>query len=137
MCCAYFFIMCVAYKLRRVMGARIKEARKLRNRSQKWLAEEVGVTQPSVSDWEKGTSSPSTANLSAIASLLDVNFEWLASGRGPRESIVYAPVEVLVVEPGQQDLDEEEKELLDLFRKLPKSRRSLLMTFVRDWIKLK
>lgn len=69
-----------------MIGQRIKSARKLRQRSQKWLAEEVGVTQSSVSEWETGKSGLSTANLSSLAEVLDVNFEWLATGRGEMDT---------------------------------------------------
>ena len=35
-----------------MIGHRIREARKQRGYNQQWLAEQIGVSQPSVSDWE-------------------------------------------------------------------------------------
>ena len=65
-----------------MIGNRIKAARKFRKHSQAWLAEEVGVTQSSVQQWEAGKSEPTTNNLSLIAQSLSVSFEWLATGFG-------------------------------------------------------
>ena len=65
-----------------MIGNRIKFARAARKRSQQWLADEVGVTQSSVSEWETIKTDPATENLKRIAKVLDVDFEWLATGRG-------------------------------------------------------
>lgn len=46
------------------------------------LARIVGVSQPTVSDWENLVTDPKTENLSILAVELKVNFEWLATGRG-------------------------------------------------------
>lgn len=124
------------YKLRKVIGPRIKEARQLRDRTQKWLADEVGIKQSSVSAWEVGKTDPSTDNLSTIARVLQVNFEWLATGNGPIEGVNYTPVAFRVAEPTQV-LDEDSQELLTLFEQLPKSKRKVLISFVRDWVALK
>ena len=67
------------------IGQRIKFSRNKRGRSQKWLALELGITQTSVSDWERNENLPSTENLAAVAVLLNVSFEWLATGRIPKE----------------------------------------------------
>lgn len=174
-----------------MIGQRIKSARKLRQRSQKWLAEEVGVTQSSVSEWETGKSGLTVENLSALAKVLDVNFEWLATGRvedslsdgatgilptrgAPATPVVGTPggtpggmsmvgedgIEVTALgliqieksesnylEPAKIALTEpmpiyssyteEQLEFLRLFDALPKSKREVLLTFMRDWINLK
>lgn len=124
------------YKLRRVIGARIQEARRLRGKTQKWLADEVGVKQSSVSAWEVGKTDPSTDNLSVISQVLQVNFEWLATGNGPMEGLDYTPVAFRVSEP-KPALDEDAQELLTLFEQLPKSKRKVLVAFVKDWIAVK
>lgn len=46
-----------------MIGHRIREARKLRGYNQQWLAEQIGVSQPSVSDWESGRNDPTMDNL--------------------------------------------------------------------------
>ena len=187
-----------------MIGQRIKSARKLRQRSQKWLAEEVGVTQSSVSEWETGKSGLTVENLSLIAQLLNVNFEWLATGRGEMDSLSDGTISVLpirggvaailgadtlggmsgvaagsitasssigmtalglidkavdIFRPSSSDSEsnylepakialtepmpiyssytEEQLEFLRLFDALPKSKREVLLTFMRDWINLK
>ena len=208
-----------------MIGQRIKSARKLRQRSQKWLAEEVGVTQSSVSEWETGKSGLTVENLSLIAQLLNVNFEWLATGRGEMHSPIYrdnnrhihiqkrigtgtfasrpaassigsvvsrsslsscernsenvfvfgsdSDLEDVIVSATSKDrtyqdlpyiqkdysadLDleknsqnvqtrylpilptytREQRKFLELFEKLPKSKREVLLTFMRDWVNLK
>lgn len=124
------------YKLRRVIGARIKEARQFRGKTQKWLADEVGIKQSSVSAWEVCKTDPSTDNLSTIARVLQVNFEWLATGNGPMEGLEYTPVAFRVSEP-KPALDEDAQELLTLFGELPKSKRKVLLAFVRGWVNTK
>lgn len=181
-----------------MIGQRIKSARKLRQRSQKWLAEEVGVTQSSVSEWETGKSGLTVENLSALAKVLDVNFEWLATGRGEMDSLsdgatgilptrgvpatlgvgtvggvgvaaagssigvaalgliekavdifrpsspdsesnYLEPAKIALTEPMPiySSYTEEQLEFLRLFDALPKSKREVLLTFMRDWINLK
>ncbi|WP_083284641.1 helix-turn-helix domain-containing protein [Neisseria sp. HMSC31F04] len=122
-----------------MIGNRIKLARKQRGRSQKWLADEVGVHQTGVAQWETGRTDPATENLSRIAQALDVNFEWLATGKGEMTGIVYEPASVVLTEalPEYNSYTEEQREFLRLFDALPKGKRETLLTFMRDWINLK
>lgn len=63
------------------LGARIRHARKLKEWGQVKLAEELGVSQQAVSQWEKGeTVSPRL--LHEVAYKLDVSYEWLAFNEG-------------------------------------------------------
>ena len=120
------------------IGRRIKIARKYRNRSQQWLADELGLAQVSVSGWERGANNPSTTNMVAISKYLDINYQWLATGADPMELTVYEPVVVHVAAPIHQSEDDLAKqELLTLFDALPRTRRSVLLEFVRGWVGLK
>ena len=64
------FYIAKAYSYRRphlctlwpMIGHRIREARKQRGYNQQWLAEQIGVSQPSVSDWESGRNDPTMDN---------------------------------------------------------------------------
>ncbi|WP_158300744.1 helix-turn-helix domain-containing protein [Chromobacterium sp. ATCC 53434] len=112
------------------MGQRIKMARRARKRSQDWLGAEVGVNQSSVSQWEHGQTEPTSENLSRIADVLRISYEWLATGRGEME-LSFSPVELHIAEPL---LDDDQRELLALFEQLPRGKRSILMQFMRDWI---
>ena len=119
-----------------MIGNRIKLARKARKKSQEWLAEEIGVRQTSVSAWERGSSDPATENMSRVAQVLDVSFEWLATGKGEME-VVYQPVRINTAEPlpKYEIYSEEQREFLALFDKLPRGKREVLLTFMRDWVK--
>lgn len=119
-----------------MIGNRIKSARQLRKRSQAWLAEEVGVKQSSVSAWETGKSDPATENLSRIAQVLNVNFEWLAKGSG-EISGANTPATVVIADqlPSFESYSDEQREFLRLFDALTKSKRETLLTFMKEWIK--
>lgn len=114
------------------IGHRVKECRELKRLSQGELARRVGVTQPSISDWETGKSEPSVDNLRILAVELNVWFEWLATGRGPRDYI-----------PGTKEASEEyrieiavppdEQNLQTIYRKLSPNRRQALLEFLQRW----
>lgn len=123
-----------------MIGQRIKSARTLRKRSQSWLAEEVGVKQSSVSEWETGKSGLTTENLARIAQVLDISFEWLAKGTGEmtvQNKGLYQPARVVLAEsmPEYSSYTEEQHEFLRLFDALPKGKREILLTFMREWVK--
>lgn len=119
-----------------MIGNRIKLARTASRKSQEWLAEEVGVRQTSVSAWERGAKDPATENLSRVAQALNVNFEWLATGRGEME-LQYQPARVVLAEsmPEYNSYTEEQREFLRLFDALPKGKREVLLTFMKEWCK--
>ncbi|GAA5446084.1 LexA repressor [Microbulbifer sp. NBRC 101763] len=60
---------------------RLKEARKAAGKTQKQVAEAVGITQPSYSELENGRSY-GTRYITQIALYLSVNPLWLATGNG-------------------------------------------------------
>ena len=84
-----------------MIGHRIREARKIRGYNQQWLAEQVGVSQPSVSDWESGRNDPTMDNLAMAARVLNVHIEWLATGRGQRDYIETAPLASVCQDPAE------------------------------------
>lgn len=51
----------------------LKELMRLRDIKQKEIAMEIGVTQPTVSDWVNGKKIPEGKNLQKLAKLLDVD----------------------------------------------------------------
>lgn len=65
------------------IGERVREARKEKGMTQKDLASKVGITQPTLSDLEKGEST-ATSHIAKIASALEVSPLWLETGRGPK-----------------------------------------------------
>ncbi len=65
------------------MHTRIKMARRHHNLSQSKLAEVVGVQRSAVSHWESAEGkTPTVNNLLKLAQITNVQFEWLATGRG-------------------------------------------------------
>lgn len=69
------------------LGERIKAAREAAAVGKSELAKAVGVSPSSVTQWENGdTKALEGANLLSAARKLNVNPEWLATGRGKREA---------------------------------------------------
>lgn len=56
---------------------RIREARQACGFSQKYVAMELGVKGPSVSNWENGKTNPTQENIVALASLFGVSVDYL------------------------------------------------------------
>lgn len=63
-----------------VIGNRIKQARKDKKISQTELAQLLGVTQPTIVNWETGHHEPKHASITQIADALNVRRLWLFSG---------------------------------------------------------
>lgn len=52
------------------------------------LARRLDVSRSAVAQWErKAGSNPVASNLQKLACALDCSFEWLATGRGPRQPV--------------------------------------------------
>ena len=67
------------------MNARIKEARKARNYSQKALADKIGISDAALSKIESGINNPAKTTLILIANELHVSLKWLETGEGAME----------------------------------------------------
>ncbi len=115
------------------IGHRIKESRALKQISQGELARRLGVTQPSISDWENGKTEPSVDNMRTLAVELEVYFEWLATGRGARNYVAESDG-VLAEFRAPIDLPADEKNLQDIYRKLSPARRDALLEFLKRWV---
>lgn len=95
---------------RGAVGLRIKRARKQlgREATQQWLAKNLGISQPRLSNWERGLNDPPPKMLAQIAELLQVEEIWLRRGTAedrlaesrrldldrPRFPVSYATVEM-------------------------------------------
>lgn len=110
---------------------RIIQARKRTNLTQAKLADLLHITRASCSHWESGISIPSVAYLSRLAVVLDVSFEWLATGRGEME--VNERIRKMEVGYGPFSKDQlvEQQEIQSLFFKLKMDQRASLLTFMR------
>lgn len=115
-----------------VLENRIRSARQAQGISAAELAKSVGVTSAAVSRWETGqVKNLRMEHLFSIARVLDVNPEWLATGRGGRQKHPYGVQE----EPASYDtLNHEEQLWLNLYRSLPIASREQIKTAVKKWL---
>ena len=116
---------------------RFKEARKNKGLGQKEVAIQLGVAQPTVSDWENGHKTPTLDNIKALSKLYEVSLDYLVGeteqvaesdlcnpkspGKEPEldiNSIEYA----LYGEAKELD-EEEKKQLLALVKVMRKKRQ--------------
>lgn len=114
------------------IGPRIKGSREQRRLSQGELARRVGVSQPTVSDWENGKTEPTVDNMRSLAVELEVCFEWLATGRGPRDYLLGVQQPVAEYRT-QLEPPTDERDLIAFYRKLPPARRNALLEFLKHW----
>ena len=63
------------------IGQRISERRRQLGYSQEYVADKLNVSRQAVSKWEQDLSAPDTYNLIALAELLNVTVEYLATGK--------------------------------------------------------
>ena len=92
------------------------------------LARRIGVHPSACIQWEAvGGTHPKLEHLARIATILDVRFEWLATGRGEMR---YSP-QAREERPARGSLDRllnaEERRLLESFRAMDARRRRLLL----------
>tara|TARA_R110000744_G_scaffold135782_3_gene245408 strand:+ start:18914 stop:19090 length:177 start_codon:yes stop_codon:yes gene_type:complete len=57
----------------------LKELLKSKGVKQKWLANKIGVSEVSVSNWVKGKSQPNLKNYQKISELLDIPLKELTN----------------------------------------------------------
>lgn len=60
-----------------LFAERLKELRKAEGLCQRELAEQIGIGQSNISDWENGVSRPEYENLMRIARIFDVSTDYL------------------------------------------------------------
>ncbi len=80
------------------LANRISRLRKEKKLSQEFVADTLQVSRQAVSKWENGLSSPDTENLIALAGLLEVDLDYLATG-ALAEDVNSDPVEEPVPVP--------------------------------------
>lgn len=70
------------------LGQRFLHAREAKQISQSELARLLGVTRNAVSMWERDEAQPKSKTMQKAAVILDVGFDWLATGRGGEHGTV-------------------------------------------------
>lgn len=104
------------------MENRLRELRKKKGMTQDQLAQAVGATKRQIGAWERGENELPMDYADAIAELFDCSIDNLA-GR-----IHYA-----VVRLDDPPLNDDERELVDLFRSLPQKGRHAVLVGLRDF----
>lgn len=95
------------------LGNRISRLRREQKYSQEFIAESLGVSRQAVSKWENDLSSPDMENLIALAKLLEVDVEYLATGQ-LTEEMGSEPVPEPPVPPKPEKSKRSHKRLLAL-----------------------
>jgi transcriptional regulator with XRE-family HTH domain len=110
---------------------RMRQAREAAQLSCAELARRVGVGRTAAVQWEKedGTA-PSVENLARAAVVLNVSFEWLATGRGPTHGNGNIEQPALTFSDFAHNLLEER--LLRFVRKLPRRNAELLVELIEN-----
>lgn len=108
------------------IGERMAYARKQKMLNQQVLADHLGVTRGSISQYENGIIDPNLNNLDLAAKLLDVSFEWLAFGRGlQNRNTASVNLEDLAKDDERLVyLTAEERKLLERYQKLSRKLQS-------------
>lgn len=111
------------------MCDRIRQARRAASFTQAELARRLGVSPSAVAQWESASgTSPTVANLARIADETHKCFEWLATGRGPRELDASHDAPAVALDAFAHDALEE-RILLALRRASRRKREKLVATF--------
>lgn len=103
-------------EIRKIIGENIKKIAALKGIRQVDIAEHMGVSQGSVSNWIKGTNSIDIENLAELCRFLGVSLDQIYG---------VAPITPEVTLSG------EETELVSLFRMLNAEGRNLSMNMIR------
>jgi transcriptional regulator with XRE-family HTH domain len=119
-----------------LLEERIYEARQESGITASNLARMAGVTSAAVSRWEKGqVKNLRMEHLFVISRLLDVNPEWLATGRGRKKGhLIQRPNGIQETPPPSYDqLNQEEQLLINIYRRLSHSSRESLKEAITEW----
>lgn len=65
---------------------KIRALREAKGVSQRKLAEDIGVSPGAVAQWELGATTPTTANLVALANVLGCSMDALFGRAGPEQT---------------------------------------------------
>lgn len=110
---------------------RIRLARRQAALSQIALATKLNVKRSAIANWESGATNPNSRNLERLVGVLDVSYEWLATGRGemhlrPGLNIPSAAMIELARNTSEQ-------RLLKAWRDLPVRARAIMLDLVESY----
>lgn len=115
------------------LSERIRAAREQKEMTKAVVARSLGVNPSAVAQWEmENGTSPSSAHLAKLAKLLDVAYEWLATGRGAARVLTTRDSSALEMSTFAQTLFEER--LLELSRRLPPRSHDPLIRLLESFL---
>lgn len=116
------------YKARvETCGQRISKALELRNMRPADLCKHAKVPKSSISLYLKGAYEPKQNRIYAMAKVLNVSEAWLMGYDVPMERIDPERLS----SPEEVQLNEGEKLLIELFRKVPEDQQQLVLQMIR------
>ena len=105
-------------------AARLSQALQIRRMKQSELCHHAKIPKSSLSQYLSGDYEPKQDRIYLIAKVLRVSEAWLMGYDVPMERDKKSPLE-------ESDLNEGEKILLDLFRRVPEDKRELVLQMIR------
>lgn len=110
------------------LAHRIHQARRSASLTQLQLSGYVGVNRSAVAQWErKNGPRPTSENLAKIAVVTQVNFDWLATGRGKSSMPGQGPDDTPALELRYFARNDSEERILLGFRGLPERKLVALL----------
>jgi transcriptional regulator with XRE-family HTH domain len=76
----------IVINMRKIFGIRLKELRESKSFLQKDLAEELGIKQNTLSNWELGNREPTFDQLCRLADIFNTTTDYLL-GREPKKTM--------------------------------------------------
>lgn len=102
---------------------KIKEAREAKNWTQERLAAEMSTTQQTIQRWETGQTDVKSTQIKELSRILGVTVTYLMGVSGTEYSVIELPTDELVMK--------DERELLDLYRKMDDADKAILLDTAR------
>lgn len=99
---------------------RIKKLRESKNMTQVRLGIELGVSQETISGYEIGKATPPADMLVKLADILDTSVDYILNRTDNR----------YLHKLNKSDLNDEELELISIFRRLPQNKKERTMGFL-------
>ena len=115
---------------------RIKEAMRLRNKTQAELCEITGIPKSAMSQYVSGKFVPKQTRIYLLAKALNVNEAWLMGYDVTRER--EHPEQIPSTKAKKEsapELSEADREILDLFNKLKTDDKEMVLKIIRNSLK--
>lgn len=112
---------------------RLKELRDEKKLSQEEVAKAIGTSQTNIGRWEKGLNEPSSGFVIKLANYFEVSIDYLLGREDDFGNITVtpSPSSDLSASSPNASLTPEERELLELYKKLPGTRKKTVLDTIR------